>query len=135
MPGRDEQGVADAVAFAQVARLTGAFYAWERRGRGWQVWPYPVELEPPFRPFVFHAAPTGPVYDDARKPTRLSAWFDKLTGRDTAPPPVAVADDFEEPEAEPAAGSESFVEIQVALSPEIKIVPELAEHFLLNLTS
>lgn len=135
MPGRDESDVADAVAFAQVARLTGAFYAWEQRGRGWQVWPYLVVLEPPFRPFVFHAALAGPVYDDARKPTWFSGWFDRLTGRDNAPARVVVPEDFEEPEPEPATGSEPFVEIQVALSPEIKVVPELAEHFLLNLTS
>jgi hypothetical protein len=29
-------------------RLTRQFYAWESRGRGWQVWPYAVDLEPPF---------------------------------------------------------------------------------------
>jgi hypothetical protein len=34
-------------------QLTAAFYEWEIRGRGWQVWPYPVALEPPFRPFLF----------------------------------------------------------------------------------
>ena len=31
----------------QAERLTAQFYKWERRGRGWQVWEYPVELEPP----------------------------------------------------------------------------------------
>ena len=35
-------------------RLTAQFYDWERRGRGWQLWSYPVELEPPFRPFFGH---------------------------------------------------------------------------------
>ena len=122
------QGVADAVAFAQVARLTGAFYAWEQRGRGWQVWPYPVVLEPPFRPFIFHAAPAGPIYDDARKPTWFSVWLDGLFGRDGGTPQVAAPDDSEEPEPEPAAGSESFVEIQVALSLPWCVAPGSGSH-------
>ena len=34
--------------FERALALTRDFYAWEQRGRGWQVWPEPVELEPPF---------------------------------------------------------------------------------------
>ena len=30
--------------------LTEQFYSWERRGRGWQLSPCPVVLEPPFAP-------------------------------------------------------------------------------------
>ena len=30
--------------------LTTQFCAWERRGRGWGVFPYRVEIEPPFEP-------------------------------------------------------------------------------------
>ena len=131
-----QEGVADAVAFARIARLTGAFYRWEERGRGWQVWPYPVELEPPFRPFIFHAPlSAGPVCDDARKPTRFSAWLERLTRRNSADTQVVHSDEEEEPELEPAVERGPFVEIQVALSPETKVLPEVAEHFLLNLTS
>ena len=33
--------------------LTERFYDWELRGRGWQVWNYAVDIEPPFRPVSF----------------------------------------------------------------------------------
>ena len=134
MPEVDERPIGESIAFAQVARLTAAFYAWEQRGRGWQVWPYAVDLEPPFRPFVFHSVPAGPVHDDGRKPSLLGALFDSLVGRKPEAR-SAVVEDIEEPDAEPASSAEAFTEIQVALSPDSKIVPELAEHFLLNLRS
>ena len=35
---------------AQAVALTEGFYAWEVRGRGWDVYDFPVALEPPFRP-------------------------------------------------------------------------------------
>ncbi len=45
-----------------------------RRGRGWQVWGYPVGLEPPLRLFLSHfAAPPALPFDDGRKPAPLSA--------------------------------------------------------------
>src|SRR5438093_1423853 len=65
-----------------VELLTEQFYAWERRGRGWQVWPYPVPLEPPFRPFLGHYLPFAlRSVDDARKPTLLSTLTERLLGR------------------------------------------------------
>src|ERR1017187_4565975 len=70
-------------------RLTAQFYDWERRGRGWQLWGYPVELEPPFRPFFYHYVEPGPAVDDARKPTILSSLIDNILGRNSAPPPPA----------------------------------------------
>jgi hypothetical protein len=39
--------------------LTERFYNWERRGRGWQVWPHQVSLEPPFYPFFHYIAPAA----------------------------------------------------------------------------
>src|SRR5437879_2916396 len=61
-------------------QLTEQFYAWEKRGRGWKFWEYPVELEPPFRPF-FRYLPATPVLDDARKPTFFSALADRILGK------------------------------------------------------
>src|ERR1700722_5041260 len=81
-------------------RLTTQFYDWERRGRGWQVWPRPVELEPPFRPFLFHYAVPALVVDDARKPTALQTFFESLMGR---PNPRASLD---HPVAYPEIGSD-----------------------------
>src|SRR5436189_6291743 len=45
------------------------FYEWERRGRGWQLFDFPVELEPPFRPFYFFEPAKGPITDHGRAPT------------------------------------------------------------------
>jgi hypothetical protein len=119
-----------------MARLTADFYAWEERGRGWRVWPYPVALEPPFRPFISHATSAGPTVDDARKPSWLHRWLGRLTGRNGFEHDVNLDEvDVDEPDAEPGGEPGSIVEIQIALSPETKVAPELAQHFLTNLAS
>src|ERR1035437_9939795 len=38
-------------------QLTEQFHRWELRGRGWQVFPEPVEPEPPFVPFTGYYVP------------------------------------------------------------------------------
>lgn len=55
--------------------LSRQFYEWERRGRGWQVCHYAVDLEPPFRPFVFFEPPKEPITDDGRIPGFFSRLF------------------------------------------------------------
>lgn len=116
-------------------RLTQQFYEWEKRGRGWQVWDYPVELEPPFRPFFFHYAAPGPVFDDARKPTFWSSVVDKLRGRVVGASPNSSDDIFvpglereDPPESHVAP---SLVEFQLSVRPETKIGSEMTEQFLL----
>lgn len=52
--------------------LTSQFYQWEKRGRGWDVFETPVQLEPPFEPFFKHVSPVRPV-DDGKVPTLLSS--------------------------------------------------------------
>lgn len=136
----DHAGPTDDVASLPQARLTAAFYDWEQRGRGWQVWPRPVELEPPFRPFFFHAVAAGPLTDDARKPTILStlaeavqAWF-----RRGAPPGAAPGFDefdFDEPVPDAFEDAEAVVELQVALPPDVKILPAASEQLLVTLSS
>src|ERR1035437_8236484 len=64
--------------------ITAQFYAWEKRGRGWQLWNYPVELEPPFEAFPGYYLPTA---DDGRKPTALSSFFEKLHGKQSLQQP------------------------------------------------
>lgn len=49
-------------------KLTEHFYQWEMRGRGWQLWPYPVDIEPPFVPFS-HILPAEKPTDDGRRPS------------------------------------------------------------------
>lgn len=65
--------------------LTEQFYGWERRGRGMDVWPEPVALEPAFLPFRGHYLPYRPVVDDGRRPTFLSQLADQVLGRLPAP--------------------------------------------------
>ncbi len=125
-----------------VERLTTSFYAWERRGRGWQVWPYPVQLEPPFRPFYSLRPLTSlPVDDDARKPTILSSLADRVRAffAGPAPPSRAVGvladEEFWEPEPEELPGRGPLLELQVSLPPEVKVTREAAEQLLLSLSS
>ncbi|MEO8086222.1 MAG: type IV secretion system DNA-binding domain-containing protein [Bacteroidota bacterium] len=51
--------------------LTTQFYEWEQLGRGWLVFDYPVDLEPPFHPFFYHATPPVPFIDDGKRLTLL----------------------------------------------------------------
>jgi excisionase family DNA binding protein len=60
-------------------KLTNNFYLWEKRGRGWQVWDYPVDLEPAYQPFYHEfALPEGPGVDDGRKPRLITSFFKML---------------------------------------------------------
>ena len=83
-------------------QLVAQFYAWEKRGRGWQVYPHPVELEPPFRPFERYVRVPVDVDDGRRPGLLLSALTLGLAGRNR--PPLA-PEGVEEPEPlpEPAA--------------------------------
>jgi hypothetical protein len=111
-----------------IEALTQQFYDWERRGRGWQVWDFPVALEPPFRPFLGHfiSGRPGPVHDDGRRPTFLSNLVSGLIkrGRDDAVPvePPETA----EPEPTYVVYDSPVVELQAALPPDIKITKEAA---------
>jgi excisionase family DNA binding protein len=123
-------------------RLTEQFYAWEIRGRGWQIWDSPVELEPPFRPFVFHSARPGPTPDDdARKPTFLSSLAesvrDSIRGASSAATDRSFPDtvmDQEEPRPETGYSTEALVELGVSLPSKQTIDKERAEQFLLGLS-
>jgi hypothetical protein len=79
---------AEAVPVTLEERLTAQFYAWERRGRGWQLWEYPVELEPPFRPFLFHFAVPVLAADDGWRPTVLSGLVEGIFGKRPPPAPA-----------------------------------------------
>jgi hypothetical protein len=114
-------------------RLTAQFFAWERRGRGWQVWNYPVALEPPFRPFWYHALPFPPAEDDSRKPTGLSLFVDGLFGRKQPPPPPEPIFEEEEPDPEACYAENEYAEFQVAIPAGTKVAKESAERLLTSL--
>jgi hypothetical protein len=57
-------------------KLSQAFYAWERQGRGWALWNYPVELEPSFEPFTISrlsSALHAPLSNDEAPASRYPA--------------------------------------------------------------
>jgi len=100
MPGEEEnRSLGQTLPPTQEERLTAQFYDWERRGRGWQIWNYPVGLEPPFRPFFYHYVVPSPAIDDSRKPTALSSFMDRLLGRTSVP--TSPATFVEERESDP----------------------------------
>jgi hypothetical protein len=122
--------------------LTDEFYRWEQRGRGWQVWPYPVELEPPFQPFLFHGLsvrPVRPGVDDARKPTALGSFLSRL--RDRLAPSlqpsqsVVLPDGAEDDSPDLFAGSDDLVTVRVALRRDHEVGREAAEQMLLGLAA
>ena len=125
----------------QQQRLTQQFYDWEKRGRGWQLWDYPVELEPPFRPFLVHFAGSGPIFDDAHKPTFLSALIERVRRYWGGPAsviasPTDLLDQNLMEEAEPVVLSDksNLVELAVALPPRQPVGKETTEQFLLGLS-
>src|SRR4051812_25521396 len=74
--------------------LTQQFYDWERLGRGWQIYDFPVDPEPPFRPFFCHGVPEFVSVDDGIEQTSgLRSFFRTLIAaprravEQLAPPP------------------------------------------------
>jgi len=120
----------------QVELLTEQFYAWERRGRGWHVWPHTVQLEPPFTPFRFHWPPPQTRRDDGRRPTALSFMTDRLLGllspleHDGEGLPEL---DLEEVEAASDECEDELAELSLALPQSAEVSAEATEHLLLSL--
>jgi len=119
--------------------LADQYYAWEKRGRGWQVWPYPVELEPAFEPFLFHSVPAPPIADDARKPTLLGSLIGRLRARVLPPGTVLQPEPYpvlDYGSLQPAIFEppDRLVELQISIPADLKVSKASAEQFLLSLT-
>src|SRR5437588_12077932 len=97
-------------------RISEQFYQWEKRGRGWQVFPEPVYPEPPFRPFEGHYLPETPAVDDGRKPTILSSFMrmlsQTLSTEQEVPPIIPEAEEEPEPQV---LVRDSVIELQTSL--------------------
>lgn len=119
-------------------KLTEQFYSWELRGRGWQVYEFPVAAEPPFRPFIGHYIPAEPVIDDGRQETFLSSFIGKLRQRIDPEKSQPEEEALEEPKEEPEPGvfyRNGLQEICISLPAKLPTPRETFEQFLFNLTN
>jgi hypothetical protein len=109
-------------------KLREQFYAWEKRGRGWQVFEEPVALEPPFRPFTGHFLPPQKPIDDGRSHTLLSGFLAKLSKGKTRAEEEPTE---EEPEPEPEFREpQNLVELQMSLPLSRSVPTPQVESFL-----
>lgn len=110
-------------------QITEQFYRWEKRGRGWHLHPYPVAIEPPFRPFYWHYVVARPAADDARRQTFFGALFERMRGespRSVGEQPLGMDAEAEEPCAEPFANRGDLVEMAITLPADCKVSRERA---------
>ncbi len=121
--------------FVSVARvLTEQFYNWERRGRGWDVWPEPVQLEPAFTPFQLKApASRGSTKDDSRVPSLVDnlasaiRWFAGKRERGTD----GLSEAHDNPE--PFEEDSPIITLSLAVPRETKVAADVAELLLTGL--
>jgi hypothetical protein len=126
---------------AQAVALTEGFYAWEVRGRGWDVYDFPVALEPPFRP-VWVARELAPgVIDDGRRPTPVSRIAEAIhrlfvpeKRSSDAARPVELCLEPAEPDPELAVCDVDYVEFTLAVPGDALIGHEAAARLLLSLS-
>ena len=81
--------------------VSAQFSKLEKRGRGWQVWPDPIELEPPFIPFLGYAPDTQQFADDGRRPNPITSALTKIGLLISQPPKPSPPEP--EPDPEPQA--------------------------------
>jgi hypothetical protein len=119
-------------------QITEQFYRWEKRGRGWHISPYPVNLEPPFRPFYCHYVVARPLADDARRQTFLGALFERIRGdsmRSADDYQPGIGDEVEEPCPEPVISREDLIELAISLPPDCKVSRERAIQTVMRLAT
>lgn len=114
------------------AQLLANFRAWEERGRGWQLFSHPVELEPPFRPFHGHFVWRPPQIDDGRRPGGFFNLFKSTSAQKLPPGPAGSNIGVPEPEPRPGATRRHIRELQVLLPPEFALHTDADEQLLLT---
>jgi len=115
--------------------LTEQFYAWERRGRGWDIWPEPVRLEPAYAPFQPYF-PQFDFIDDGRSPS----WWQRLVQAfQTGPalprprtPEIAIPEYLAIQKAD--RRSRALCVLEISLPADFSPVTGSAEQLLLGLT-
>src|SRR4051812_8358052 len=94
-------------------QLSAQFFRWELRGRGWQVMEEPIDIEPPYRPFIGHFLTRQRVADDGRKHSATRGLMERLHN---ALSPKEEEPEVDEEEQSPVAFERGeIVELQVTL--------------------
>ena len=121
-------------------QLVANFLQWERRGRGSELYPGAVELEPPFKPFPGHRVRFAKNREDAgTKSTFLSRLAAKAF-RALQPPAqgstlaTKPSDDDAEPLPEPYEFEEEPIEVQVSLPSAVSVSSEQMAQFFTTLS-
>jgi hypothetical protein len=96
-----------------VEQIRSAFEVWEKRGRGWPIFPFSVELEPAFMPFLMTLVPQR-VVDDGRRHTWLSALVERILSGSPKEEEAPELPDLK-PDAYPFTWPEEVVEIRLAI--------------------
>jgi len=114
------------------------FYEWERRGRGWDVWPVYVMPEPAFTPFHGHYFSQRPVIDDGRKPTFLSQLAQSVVGvfkPETIEEPSLDLDETPEENLPlPVNPSPEWCELKLILSQSAEVAKDSLEQLFVGLS-
>lgn len=113
---------------------TSQFYTWEYRGRGWFLAEAPVELEPPFIPFV-RQEPQSSAVDDGKRHTLVSALIEWVKGKPKPPEEEYPGLDYETIEPFVDETEPDLCALQVQFPKERTITPERMKALLTMLSS
>ncbi|MEZ4927917.1 MAG: type IV secretion system DNA-binding domain-containing protein [Saprospiraceae bacterium] len=121
--------------------LTAQFYTWEQRGRGWNVFDQPVELEAEFIPFFGHFKPENETRVDYGKRPRFFPGLQEALGIYKKPGKGSREKDLEELEemfpirAYTYENENPVTEFQVNFDKNTRVVFENIEQLLLMLST
>ncbi len=113
---------------------TRQFYTWEYRGRGWHLEEMPLQLEPPFIPFI-RRAPVTPQVDDGVRHTLVSSAIAFFKGKKQQTQEETTVLDYEELEVFPFSNDAPLTALQVTLPKERNITPERMKALLVMLSA
>jgi hypothetical protein len=115
--------------------ITESFYRWEVRGRGWDTAPYPVCLEPPYRPFFLlpGLGYSTERIDDGKRHTLLSTLVESVRSAFAPEPAPTEALTFEEQEPFEAPDRGRLVSLRLHVPPEFDAKPALTRELVFAL--